>query len=68
MNLISVHYIEKIVKGKRNTYGLIKNEKINLKGYIWKKNYDCPFGDKKGAYVRVKKYNKFKYDDAYFFI
>lgn len=66
--LISAHYVEKIVKDKRNIFGIIKNTKINLRGYIWKQNYECPFTDRKGAYVKIKKFGKKKYQDAYFIL
>lgn len=68
MLLISAHYVESIIKSKRNIHGIIKDEKICLRGYKWVQNYECPFTDRKGAYVKVRKYGKRKYHDAFFII
>ena len=64
--LVSTHYVDSIVANKRGIRGRLGKSTINLRGYRFIEDYTCPFTDRKGAYVKLKKVNKTKYIDAYF--
>ena len=64
--LVSTHYVDSIVANKRGIRGHLGKSTINLRGYRFIEDYECPFTNRKGAYVKFKKVNKTKYIDAYF--
>lgn len=64
--LVSTHYVDSIVADKRGIRGRIGKSSVNLRGYKFIENYVCPFTNRKGAYVKIKKVKNKKYIDAYF--
>lgn len=64
--LVSTHYIDSIVANKRGIRGCIGKSSVNLRGYKFIEDYVCPFTNRKGAYVKIKKVKNKKYIDAYF--
>ena len=64
--LVSTHYIDSIVANKRGIRGHIGKSSVNLRGYKFIEDYVCPFTNRKGAYVKIKKVKNKKYIDAYF--
>ena len=64
--LVSTHYVDSIVADKRGIRGRIGKSSVNLRGYKFIEDYVCPFTNRKGAYVKIKKVKNKKYIDAYF--
>ena len=65
---VCVHYLDSIVKHKRGIYGVIQDNITKLNDYHFDKNFECPFINKKGGYVKIIKHNKIKYKDVYIII
>ena len=66
--MISVHYIDYLIKTRTKQQGILGTTVIDLKDYIWKKNFKDPFTNRKGGYIKIQKVNEVNIIDAYFFI
>ena len=66
--LTSTHYVEEMVKHKRVVVAYMGYSIVHLIGYKWKADFECPFTDRKGAYIKRKDYKKYKIIDAYFLL
>ncbi len=64
--MIAVHYLDFFIKTKTSKKGVLGKEIINFKDYNWRKNFMCPFTNKKGAFIKKIKIKKIKVIDAYF--